>query len=87
MQFPFITYGMYMYRQYNDKNTNIEKIYEYMRASLDFFFFNFHILKTAISFFYSVGTSDILSQKHIYFQVSNYTCRQIILLLMVWRYI
>ena len=35
-----------------------------MRASLE----KFRIFQ------YSVGTSDTLSQKHIYFQVSNYIC-------------
>ena len=45
-----------------------------MRASLEHFriftFYNcyFHL--------YSVGTSNTLSQKHIYFQVSNYICMQ-----------
>ena len=29
MQFPFITYGMALYRQYNDKILTLRKIYEY----------------------------------------------------------
>ena len=37
MQFPFITYGMALYRQYNDKILTLRKIYEYMRASLENF--------------------------------------------------
>ena len=50
-----------------------------------------HILKLLFPFsLYSVGTSDTLSQKHIYFQVSNNTCRQFPFITYgkkLWRYI
>ena len=48
MQFPFITYGMTLYRQYNDKILTLRKIYcvyEYMRASELRKFSHFHNLK------------------------------------------
>ena len=44
-----------------------------MRASELGNFSHFQILKL-LFLQYSVGTSDTLSQKHIYFQVSNYIC-------------
>ena len=45
-----------------------------VRASLA----NFRIFTFYNCYFllYSVGTFDTLSQKHIYFQVSNYICMQ-----------
>ena len=63
MQFPFITYGMALYRQYNDKILTLRKIYEY--ASELRKCSHFHILKLLFPS-YSVGTSDTLSQKHIF---------------------
>ena len=68
----FITYGMALYRQYNDKILTLRKIYEY--ASELRKFSHFHILQLLFPFIYSVGTSDTLSQKH--FQVSNNICMQ-----------
>ena len=45
-----------------------------MRASLEIF--NIFTFLNCYFLLYSVGTSDTLSQKHIYFQVSNYICMQ-----------
>ena len=75
MQFPFITYGMALYkRQHADKsNTNIEKIYVYMPASLgNFCIFTF---KNCYFFQYFVGTSETLSVQMTY--LSAYMYRQI----------
>ena len=48
MQFPFITYGMALYRQYNDKIITLRKIYEY--ASELRKFLHFHILQLPFPF-------------------------------------
>ena len=75
MQFPFSTYGMALYRQYNDKILTLRKCMS-MRASELNMFFNIFTFYNCYFLLYSVGTFDTLSQKHIYFQVSNYICMQ-----------
>ena len=74
MQFPFITYGIALYRQYNDKILTL--LMRASGASELRIFFSIFTFYNCYFLLYSVGTSDTLSQKHIYFQVSNYTCRQ-----------
>ena len=76
MQFPFITYGMVLYkRQYTDKHKHSANVY--MRASLEnfglFTFLNCYFLE------YFVGTSDTLSVQmtcllsYMYRQISKCT--------------
>ena len=70
--------------QFDWQNTNIEKKKNAFACSNK----NCYFLQ------YFVGTSDTLSQKHIYFQVSNYICIHYTInhqcsflsLLMVWHY-
>ena len=86
MQFPFITYGMALYRQYNDKILTLS-----MRVSgaseLRFFFFAFSHSKTAISF-YILLVLVTLCLRNIYIFRSQITpAGSFLLLLVVWLYI
>ena len=97
MQFPFIKIWYYSaINDSNDKTLTFRKINEYASergASELGKFSHFHILKCYFLQYSVGGTSDTLSQKHIYFQVSNYICIIIyihnqyssLLLLMVYK--
>ena len=63
----------YFKRQYRTKHWHWENLWINYASERAWKLFPFSHSKTAISFnILLVGTSDTLSQKHIYFQVSNY---------------
>ena len=68
MQFPFITYGIALYRQYNDKILTMS-----MRVSELRQFLHFHILKQLYFLLYSVGILLILCFRNIYIFRSQIT--------------
>ena len=83
MQFPFITYGMALYRQYNDKILlNIEYVSGRSERAYNFFFAFSHS-KTAISF-YILLVLVTLCLRNIYIFRSQITPAGSFLLLLVY---